>query len=89
MRQFHRTKQHIYNPSINIYKMQGLISQDNSFSIKKADSIPMIDISRFGFSKMLGKGKTPLFPLIIKGKKFSGKAENKIKKAGGKCILIP
>jgi large subunit ribosomal protein L27Ae len=35
----------------------------------------------------LGQGHIPKQPIIVKAKYFSQKAENKIKAAGGACIL--
>lgn len=40
-----------------------------------------------GYYKLLGHGHLPKIPIIVKAKYFSQKAENKIKLAGGACIL--
>lgn len=40
-----------------------------------------------GYYKLLGHGHIPQQPIIVKAKYFSQKAERKIKKAGGACIL--
>jgi hypothetical protein len=40
-----------------------------------------------GLFKVLGKGNLPNFPIIVKAKYFSKDAEQKIKEAGGACIL--
>lgn len=89
MRYFHRIKQHKYNPTINIEKILNLVKKKGITQNKTIDKIPIINISHFGFFTLLGKGKKPEFPLIIKAKKFSKNAEKKILKSGGKCILIP
>ncbi len=44
-----------------------------------------IDLSEFGYDKVLSKGELSQ-PLIIKAKKFSKKAKEKIEKAGGKAV---
>jgi large subunit ribosomal protein L15 len=44
-----------------------------------------IDISEFGYDKVLSKGDLTQ-PLTIKAKKFSKKAKEKIEKAGGKAV---
>lgn len=36
---------------------------------------------------MLGKGKLPSVPIIVKAKIFSKLAEQKIRAAGGACLL--
>lgn len=41
-----------------------------------------------GYYKLLGRGHLPNLPVIVKAKYFSKKAENKIKKAGGACLLV-
>ncbi|GBP07083.1 60S ribosomal protein L27a [Eumeta japonica] len=40
-----------------------------------------------GYYKLLGKGKLPNQPVIVKAKFFSKLAEKKIKAAGGVCVL--
>lgn len=46
-----------------------------------------INLSHYGFSKVLGKGKKPIFPLLIKAKSFSTGAKRKILKTGGAVIV--
>lgn len=40
-----------------------------------------------GYYKLLGKGKLPPQPVIVKAKFFSKTAEKKIKEVGGVCVL--
>lgn len=40
-----------------------------------------------GYYKLLGKGRIPNQPVIVKAKFFSKSAEEKIKAVGGACIL--
>jgi hypothetical protein len=40
-----------------------------------------------GYFKVLGKGRLPEQPVIVKAKFFSRIAEQKIRKAGGVCVL--
>jgi large subunit ribosomal protein L27Ae len=37
---------------------------------------------------VLGKGKLPKQPVIVKAKFFSRRAEEKIKAVGGACVLM-
>lgn len=83
MRRFHDTKQKYYCPSVNIDKIIAY-TKKSDFNIDNT-----IDITRWGFFKLLGKGIIPQQPLVVKAKFFSKKAQAKINKAGGKCILIP
>ncbi len=41
-----------------------------------------------GYFKVLGKGHLPKQPVIVKAKFFSKLAEEKIKQAGGACVLV-
>ena len=47
----------------------------------------MIDVTKAGFFKVLGKGALPKVPVIVKAKLFSKTAEKRIKEVGGACIL--
>jgi len=49
---------------------------------------PVINVVRSGYFKVLGKGVLPKQPLIVKAKFFSRRAEEKIKAAGGACVLV-
>ncbi len=89
MRCFHKTKQFNYNPVVNIEKIINLAKKKNLINKEIIDKIPIIDLSKLGYFTLLGKGKRPNFPLIIKAKKFSKNAEKKILNSGGKCVLIP
>jgi large subunit ribosomal protein L27Ae len=89
MRHFHKTKQNTQISSINIDKINSILLEKKHFFKNENGKIPIIDMTHLGFLKVLGKGKIPLFPMIIKAKNFSKNAEKKISKSGGKCILIP
>jgi len=41
-----------------------------------------------GYSKVLGKGRLPEIPLVVKARYFSRDAEKKIKEAGGMVQLV-
>lgn len=47
----------------------------------------VIDVTKHGYSKVLGKGQLPTQPLVVKAKFFSKLAEKKIKEVGGACVL--
>merc|ERR1712110_301344 len=53
----------------------------------KSKKVPVIDVGKAGIFKVLGKGVLPKQPVIVKARLFSRSAEEKIKKAGGACIL--
>uniref|UniRef100_A0A3Q4HDR7 Large ribosomal subunit protein uL15 n=1 Tax=Neolamprologus brichardi TaxID=32507 RepID=A0A3Q4HDR7_NEOBR len=55
---------------------------------KKPDGPTPINVVRAGYYKVLGKGKLPKQPVIVKAKFFSRQAEEKIKAVGGACVLM-
>jgi large subunit ribosomal protein L27Ae len=52
----------------------------------KAQAV-VIDVTKYGIHKVLGKGQLPEQPLVVKAKFFSKLAEKKIKEVGGACLL--
>ncbi|KAK7822156.1 hypothetical protein U0070_000720 [Myodes glareolus] len=51
-------------------------------------SCSIIEVMRSGYYKVLGKGKLPKQPVIVKDNFFSRRAEEKIKGIGGACVLV-
>ncbi len=49
---------------------------------------PVIDVTKAGFNKVLGKGRLPNQPVVVKAKEFSKTAERRIKAVGGACVLV-
>lgn len=54
---------------------------------KSEGKAPVLDLTKLGYFKVLGKGSLPTKPLIVKARLFSARAEKKIKEAGGACVL--
>jgi len=48
----------------------------------------VIDVTKSGYFKVLGKGILPKIPVIIRAKLFTKTAVKRIKEAGGACVLI-
>lgn len=89
MRNFHLRKNHYYTPTINLDKIWTLVSEGTrKFYSNVKDKAPVIDVVQAGYHKVLGKGILPRQPVVVKAKYFSHKAEQKIKKCGGACILV-
>jgi len=55
---------------------------------KKGDTAPVLDLLPLGYSKVLGKGRIPEIPLVVRARYFSKEAEKKIKEAGGVVELV-
>lgn len=89
MRNYHLQRAHDYTPTVNLDKLWTLVSEQSRKKTEKDGKAPVVDVTRAGFFKVLGKGRLPKLPIIVKAKFFSKKAENKIKTVGGACILIP
>ncbi len=56
-------------------------------SAKDTSVAPVIDVTKYGIFKVLGKGKLPGQPVVVKAKFVSKLAERKIKEVGGAVIL--
>jgi len=90
MRNFHvhPNNANLYQPGINLDKLWSLVSEQTRIKYAgEKTKAPVIDCSRAGFFKVLGKGALPKQPVIVKARFFSRKAEEKIKAVGGACIL--
>ncbi len=88
MRFFHLKRNKLHAPSINLDKIWTLLT-DNSRKIysQSKDRVPVIDVTKAGFFKVLGKGFLPTQPVVVKARFFSKIAERKIKAIGGACVL--
>ena len=90
MRYFHKTQNKFHCPAVNLDKIWSLVSEQTrlNYAAKEAGSpVPVIDVVRAGYYKVLGKGILPKQPVIVKAKFFSRRAEDKIKAVGGTCVL--
>jgi large subunit ribosomal protein L27Ae len=88
MRVFHLKRNKLFAPSINLDKLWSLVTDSSrQAAAKNADRVPVIDVTKAGFFKVLGKGFLPTQPVVVKAKFFSKIAERKIKAVGGACLL--
>ncbi|RKO83606.1 ribosomal protein L18e/L15P, partial [Blyttiomyces helicus] len=90
MRRFHLTRQGQWAPVVNIDKLWSLVPEEARAKAvaDPTGPVPVIDVLRHGYAKVLGKGRLPSTPFILKARYVSRKAENKIVAAGGKVELI-
>jgi len=82
MRYFHKTLNKFYRPVVNVDKLWTLVGDDVKANIK-GDVVPVIDTQYLGYGKVLGKGRLPERPIIVKTRFVSRTAEEKIKAVGG------
>mmetsp|Transcript_4633 Transcript_4633/g.6919 ORF Transcript_4633/g.6919 Transcript_4633/m.6919 type:complete len:150 (-) Transcript_4633:34-483(-) len=90
MRYFHKTKNQYHRPTINLDKIWTLVPEEvrlENANKKPSEKVPVIDVNKAGYFKVLGKGKLPDQPVIIKAKFFSKLAVEKVKAVGGACVL--
>merc|ERR1719326_1706097 len=88
MRNFHLLKYKKIIPTVNVEKLWSLVSEQTRVYYKdKKDKAPVIDVMKAGYMKVCGKGTLPEQPVIVKARYFTKEAEDKIKAAGGACVL--
>merc|ERR1712159_530343 len=88
IRVFHAQGNWKWAPVINTDKLWSLVGEDVRLNAaKNKKTAPVIDVSKHGYVKVLGKGTMPKIPVIVKAKLFSKTAEKRIKEAGGACVL--
>ncbi|XP_053439087.1 60S ribosomal protein L27a-like [Nycticebus coucang] len=87
MRHYHLKRNQSY---CNLDKLWTLVSERTQVNAAKNKTgvAPIIDVVQSGYYKVLGKGKLPKQPVTVKAKFFSRRAEEKIKGAGGPCVLV-
>ncbi|CAI9753965.1 unnamed protein product [Fraxinus pennsylvanica] len=89
MRYFHKLRNKFFCPTVNIDKIWSLVPPEVKAQAEKSkESAPVIDVTQFGYFKVLGKGVLPPSqPVVVKAKLVSKIAEKKIKEAGGAVVL--
>ena len=88
IRTFHLKRNTLHAPSINLDKLWSLLTENSrQVAAKNTDRIPVIDVTKAGYFKVLGKGFLPSQPVVVRAKFFSKIAERKIKAVGGACQL--
>ncbi|KAJ6769295.1 60S RIBOSOMAL PROTEIN L27A-3 [Salix koriyanagi] len=66
MRYFHKLRNKFYCPIVNIDKLWSMVPQDVKDKATK-DTVPMIDVTQFGYFKVLGKGHFAIRALLNAG----------------------
>ncbi|GKT50461.1 60S ribosomal protein L27a [Colletotrichum spaethianum] len=81
---------HFWKPVINLDKLWTLVPAEKreEYLANKGDKVPVIDLLPFGYSKLLGKGRLPEVPIVVKARWVSKLAEKKITEAGGVVELV-
>jgi large subunit ribosomal protein L27Ae len=88
IRVFNLQRNRLHFPSINIDRVWTLLTeQSRKIYTDNKDRVPVIDVTKAGYFKVLGKGFLPTQPVVVKAKFFSKIAERKIRAVGGACVL--
>ncbi|KAF3912956.1 hypothetical protein ABW21_db0205595 [Orbilia brochopaga] len=91
MRYFHKLQNQFWRPVVNLDKLWTLVpaeTREKYLNGGSSDTAPVIDLLANGYSKLLGKGRLPEVPVIVKARFVSKLAEKKIKEAGGAVELV-
>jgi hypothetical protein len=65
------TPSHFWKPVLNLDKLWTLIPAEERaayLSGEKKDTVPVIDLLPLGYSKLLGKGRIPEHPIVVKAR---------------------
>ena len=87
MRYFHKLRNRFSCPSVNVERLWSMVPADKAAEAAGAGKAPLVDVTQFGYFKVLGKGMLPPNPIVVKAKLISKVAEKKIKAAGGAVML--
>nr|XP_025715298.1 60S ribosomal protein L27a-like [Callorhinus ursinus]XP_025716987.1 60S ribosomal protein L27a-like [Callorhinus ursinus] len=81
LRHYHLKRNQSFCPTVNLDKLWTLVSEQTQVNAaqNKIGAAPNIDVVRSDYYKVLGKGKLPKWPVMVKNKFFSRRAEEKIK----------
>ncbi|KAK6822008.1 60S ribosomal L27a protein [Apiospora arundinis] len=91
MRYFHKQQNHFFKPIVNLDKLWSLVPEETREAYlkgEKKDTVPVIDLLPLGYSKVLGKGRLPEVPIVVRARWVSRLAEKKITEAGGVVELV-
>ena len=89
MRHYHLLRNPQHKPIINLDKLWTLVPADLRRSVTaESTEVPVIDTLAAGYGKVLGKGRLPQLPVIVKARWVSALAEKKIKEVGGVVKLV-
>jgi ribosomal protein L15 len=81
------TRNKLTTPS-QLWSLVPAEKRDEYLSSSKKDVVPVLDLLPLGYSKVLGKGRIPEIPLVVRARWFSKEAERKITEAGGVVELV-
>merc|ERR1712045_556206 len=87
MKHYHKNKNRFYTKVVNLDKLWTLVSED-ARKASTSSKAAVIDVTKAGYIKVLGKGELPKTPCVVRAKEFSKIACKRIAAVGGACQLI-
>ncbi|KAK2947412.1 putative 60S ribosomal protein L27a [Blattamonas nauphoetae] len=84
---YHKQPAHYYKPIVNLDTIWSLVSEQKRKNIPKG-KLPVIDVVKAGYFKVLGKGVLPKIPVCIRAREFSNDAKRKIRAIGGVAEVL-
>eukprot|EP01084_Bolivina_argentea_P238438 400579_1 len=88
MVQYHKLPNRTWAPAINVNEIWRLVPNNiREQCLNQKGKAPLVDIVEAGYSKVIGKGRIPKQPIVVRARFFSKKAQMKIKSVGGRCLL--
>merc|ERR1712080_489059 len=89
MRHYHQNKAAMWRPVVNVDKFATLIPAEQREGLSSSSTVvPVVDTLAAGFGKVLAKGRLPEYPVIVKARYVSRRAEAKIKANGGVVSIV-
>ncbi|GAA5857345.1 hypothetical protein JCM3775_003661 [Rhodotorula graminis] len=89
MRHYHQNKAALWRPVVNVDKLATLIPAEQRDGLTASSTVvPVIDTLAAGYGKVLAKGRLPAYPIIVKARYVSRRAEEKIKANGGAVSIV-
>ncbi|KAI0252513.1 ribosomal protein L18e/L15P [Lactifluus subvellereus] len=82
MRHFHLTRNAHWNPTVNVDKLWALVPEEHKTGLTaNSEVVPVVNVLHHGYSKVLGNGRLPNMPIIVKARYVSEKAEYVVRSA--------
>merc|ERR1712060_375702 len=86
MRYFHKTNNQFHCPAINLDKIWTLVGEEKrAEAAKMSGQAPVLDVTKAGYFKVLGKGRLPSQPLVVRARFISKLAEKKNQRGWRSC----
>lgn len=89
MRHYRLQKTQYHCDTVNVERLWSMMDVNaQTFYAANTEKLPILDITRLGFSKVLGSGKPLGHPMVVRAREFSKLGREKIEAAGGSCEVM-